>query len=66
MATNAPPKMLRPKLVADELDVSTDVVYRAIRRGDLAAVRLGERGALRIPRTAVEAWLTPTRSKEKT
>jgi excisionase family DNA binding protein len=63
MATNAP-EMLRPKRLADELDVSTDAVYRAIRRGELVAVRLGERGALRIPRKAVEAWLTPTRAKE--
>jgi excisionase family DNA binding protein len=52
--------MLRPKRLAEELDVTPGLIYRAIRSGDLAAVRLGSSGSLRIPRKAVDDWLTPT------
>jgi hypothetical protein len=54
MPVGATPEMIRPKRLAVELDVSASVVYRAIRRGDLAAVRLGETGAVPIPRPAVD------------
>jgi hypothetical protein len=47
--------MLRPKRLAEELDVTPGLIYRAIRRGDLAAVRLGSSGSLRIPRKAKQA-----------
>jgi excisionase family DNA binding protein len=39
--------------IALELRVDVASVYRAVRRGDLPAVRLSEHGALRIPRTAL-------------
>ncbi len=46
--------------VARELSVSRETVYRAISRGELDAVRLGETGSLRIPDEALERFLRPT------
>jgi excisionase family DNA binding protein len=46
--------------VAHDLHVSKVTVYRAIERGELAAVRLGVSGPLRIPESAVERFLRPT------
>lgn len=55
-------ELLAPDDVARETRVSRATVYRAIRTGQLRAVRLGEDGrVLRVPRAAVEAWLRPTR-----
>jgi hypothetical protein len=45
---------LTPQKIAHELRVDVASVYRAVRRGDLPAVRLSEHGALRIPRSALE------------
>lgn len=45
---------LAPKEVAAELRVDVASVYRAVRRGDLPAIRLTEHGALRIPRSAID------------
>jgi len=41
--------------LARELRVYVSAVYRAVERGSLPAVRLSENGAIRIPRSAVEA-----------
>jgi excisionase family DNA binding protein len=48
-------EFLSPKEVARELRVYVSAVYRAVERGALPAVRLSENGAIRIPRSAVEA-----------
>jgi excisionase family DNA binding protein len=45
---------LTPQEIAHELRLDVASVYRAVRRGDLPAVRLSEHGALRIPRAAIE------------
>jgi hypothetical protein len=45
---------LTPQAIALELRVDVASVYRAVRRGDLPAVRLSQYGALRIPRSALE------------
>jgi len=47
-------KWMTAQEIALELRVDVASVYRAIRRGDLPAVRLSEHGALRIPRAALE------------
>jgi excisionase family DNA binding protein len=48
--------------VAEELRCSEPTVRRRIRSGELAAVKLGtgRNSAIRIPRTALGARLTPT------
>lgn len=40
--------------------VHPTTVWRAIREGELEAVRLGERGDYRIRREALEQWMRPT------
>ena len=45
---------LAPKEVAAALNVHVSAVYRAIERGTLPAVRLSDRGAIRIPSSALE------------
>jgi excisionase family DNA binding protein len=45
---------LAPKEVARELGLDVSAIYRALERGDLAAVRLTPRGAIRIPRSTLE------------
>jgi len=51
--------MLLVEEVADLLRVSQSTVYRAIREGDLGAVRVGRgSGAIRVPETAYAAYLT--------
>lgn len=51
--------------VADELRVSRRTVYRAVERGDLQAVRLGESGRLRIPADALEGYVRPAVELER-
>jgi excisionase family DNA binding protein len=41
--------------VAAELDITTDGVYKLIKRGKLAAIRRSERG-MRVPRVAFDAY----------
>ena len=43
--------------VARTLRVHRVTVYRAIGRGELQALRLGPHGRLRVPRSAVEAYV---------
>lgn len=56
-----PKEFLRPVLVASLLGVTRSRVYQLIAAGEVPAVRVG--GALRVPRTAWEAWLRD-RSRE--
>jgi excisionase family DNA binding protein len=44
---------LAPKEVADTLGLHVSAVYRAVERGELPAVRLGQRSAIRIPASAI-------------
>jgi len=39
---------------ADELDLNEETIRRAVRRGELVAIRIGR--CYRIPREIVEAW----------
>jgi excisionase family DNA binding protein len=55
---------LKPEEVAARLRVSRDTVYRAIASGQLRAVRLSERGSLRVPEDALEAALGEQRRLE--
>lgn len=48
-------EVLKPADVAPLLGVTTWRIYQLIAAGDIPAIRLG--GALRIPRTAWEAWI---------
>lgn len=50
-----PDRLLSPKRVAEELNVSIWTVYRMVRRGDLVAIRVGR--LLRIPESSLEAFL---------
>jgi excisionase family DNA binding protein len=59
------PRLLRLDEAAIRYAYSVTSLRRAIRRGDLEAVRLGpsERHALRIPEDALERWLRPARQE---
>ena len=63
-------ELLHPKEAAAELHCHVTTIRRAIQRGELEALRLGEHGRIRIPRHALEAYLrpaappTPTNEKE--
>jgi excisionase family DNA binding protein len=48
--------------VAAELLVSRRTIYRAIERGELSAVRVGERGRIRVPVDALEELIRPVRT----
>ncbi|MEM3448808.1 MAG: helix-turn-helix domain-containing protein [Candidatus Bathyarchaeia archaeon] len=50
-----PDRLLSPKRVAEELNVSIWTVYRMVRRGDLVAIRVGR--LLRIPESSLEAFI---------
>jgi excisionase family DNA binding protein len=52
------PKFYRVTQVADQLDVHRTTVYRAIKSGDLRAVRFGQgRGGLRVSAAALAEYL---------
>jgi excisionase family DNA binding protein len=53
--TNTRENFLAPKEAAARLGVHVSAIYRAVDRGDLAVVRLGRRGAIRIPVSAIDA-----------
>jgi len=50
-----PDRLLSPKRVAEELNVSIWTVYRLIKRGDLVAIQVGR--LLRIPESSLEAFI---------
>jgi excisionase family DNA binding protein len=45
--------------IAAEFHVSKRTVYRAIERGELPAIRVGERGRIRVPVEALENLIRP-------
>lgn len=51
------PRLLTIEQVAGLCQVSTKTVYRAIRRGSLAACRLGSGGAYRVRPEEMERWI---------
>ncbi len=55
--------LMAPAEVAKRLRCSRVSVYRAIDRGELEAVRLGENGSLRVSEAALERFLRPTTPK---
>ena len=54
MNTDRRDDLLAPKQVAPELNLNVSAVYRAVERGQLPAVRPLPKGAIRIPRSAIE------------
>ena len=50
---------------AAELHCSRASVYRAIGRGELEAVRLGEAGPLRVREAAVDGFLVPAGAQRR-
>lgn len=56
-------ELMTPAEAAQALRVSASSIYRAVKKGEIRAVRLtdGKRGALRIPASEVEAKLTGER-----
>lgn len=56
-----PDRLLSPRDVARELNISIWSVYRLIRRGDLVAFKIGRR--LRVPESSVDAFLELNRVK---
>lgn len=51
--------------IAAELLVSPRTIYRAIERGELTAVRVGERGRIRVPVEALEKLIRPARASAR-
>jgi excisionase family DNA binding protein len=51
------PFLLTPSQLAEHVQVSTKTVLRAIARGELRAVQIGQRRAWRICPDDVDAWL---------
>jgi len=49
------PNLLRPKQLAEYLQLSQRTVYRLLERGDIPGVKVG--GQWRFRRTAVDEWL---------
>lgn len=50
-------RMLRISDVAVELNISERQAYALVRSGQLAAIRLGDRGQWRVEREALERWI---------
>jgi len=55
-----------PGELATALRCSKSTIYRAIDRGELPAVRLGQSGAFRIRPEAVEEFVRPARAAGET
>lgn len=58
------PRFLQLADVAEILNTSTAQVYALVRRGDLAAIKIGGRGQWRVENTELEAFIQ--RSYEQT
>ncbi len=50
-------RFLQMNEVAEELSVSLSQVYHMVRSGELAAIKVGGRGAWRIERTRLEEYI---------
>jgi excisionase family DNA binding protein len=63
--TDAIPAFVTPAEAAQALRVSVSSIYRAVRDGEIRAVRLtnNKRGALRIPASELEGFLDGTRHR---
>src|SRR5512144_1352515 len=57
------PRFLTLDQVAEELATSRAQIYALVRRGDLAAIKLGGREQWRVERTAREEYLDRTRAE---
>ncbi|WP_155369674.1 helix-turn-helix transcriptional regulator [Catellatospora vulcania] len=51
------PRFLTLEQVAEELSTSTAQIYALVRRGELAAIRLGGRGQWRVERARLEEFI---------
>jgi len=60
MGANAPADLLTVPEAARRLRIHRVSLYRAVKRGELQAFRVGANGPLRISRTALEEYLRPT------
>jgi excisionase family DNA binding protein len=58
-------ELLHVKEAASELDVHPSTLRRAIRRGELEAVRIGQAGRLRIRREALDSFLRPAHDETR-
>jgi excisionase family DNA binding protein len=56
---------LTPRQAAVTLRCSPATIYRAVHRGELEAVRLGERGTIRIRDDALEKFMQPVVSRDE-
>ncbi len=65
MVTSPQKPFLHVKEAAHELDVHPNLIRRAIRSGELAAVRIGPSGHYRIRRQALEEYLQPVIRHER-
>jgi excisionase family DNA binding protein len=62
MQSEAAPRLLTPAEVADTLRLSTSSIYRAVRKGEIRAVKLSDRrGSLRIPESELVRLLEGAR-----
>ncbi len=62
---NSDSEYLRPDELADELKISTRTVYRAVDKGELSALRVGQGGrSIRITRADVDRWLVPANGRQ--
>lgn len=52
------PRFLTLEQVAEELSTSAAQIYALVRRGELAAIRLGGRGQWRVERSKLEDFIT--------
>ena len=52
-----PERLLTPAEIAEQCQLSTKTVIRAIRSGRLRACRLGTRGGYRVARADLDAWI---------
>jgi excisionase family DNA binding protein len=53
---------MKPRTVAERLDVSLEMVYRLVRRGKLAHLRVGSH--IRIPSGALDGFIASAQTTE--
>lgn len=57
MPDTTPQRFLKLDQVGDELNISANQVYALVRRGDLAAIKIGGRGQWRVERDRLEEYI---------
>jgi excisionase family DNA binding protein len=55
-------RLMKPRTVAERLDVSLEMVYRLVRRGKLAHLRVGSH--IRIPSGALDGFIASAQTTE--